>query len=32
MVAQRKKNDDALVVSLACGATVEAAARQAGLS
>ncbi|HEX4613882.1 MAG TPA: hypothetical protein VH092_37220 [Urbifossiella sp.] len=32
MVAQRKKNDDALVLALACGATVEAAARQAGLS
>lgn len=31
MVA-RKKNDDALVLALACGATVEAAAKQAGLS
>jgi hypothetical protein len=32
MVAQRRKNDDALVLALACGATVEAAARQAGVS
>lgn len=32
MVAHRKKNDDALVLALACGATVEAAARQCGLS
>lgn len=31
MPAQRK-NDDALVLALACGATVEAAARQAVLS
>ncbi|QDU21273.1 hypothetical protein [Urbifossiella limnaea] len=31
MVA-RKKNDDALVLALACGATVEAAARQCDLS
>ena len=32
MVGQRRKNDDALVLALACGATVEAAARQAGVS
>jgi hypothetical protein len=31
MVA-RKKNDDALVLALACGATVESAARQCDLS
>jgi len=29
---QRKKNDDAVVLALACGATVEAAARQGGVS
>ena len=28
----RKKADDALLLALACGATVEAAARQCGLS
>ncbi len=32
MVAPRRKNDDALVLALACGATVEAAARQCDLS
>lgn len=32
MVAQRRKNDDALVLALACGATVEAAARQGHVS
>lgn len=32
MVTQRKKNDDALVLALACGATVEAAARQCDVS
>ncbi|HYH63449.1 MAG TPA: hypothetical protein VD866_02010 [Urbifossiella sp.] len=32
MVAQRKKNDDAVVLALACGATVEAAAKQGGVS
>jgi len=31
-MAARKKNDDALVLTLACGATVEAAARQCDLS
>jgi hypothetical protein len=30
--AQRKKSEDALLLALACGATVEAAARQCGLS
>src|SRR5579885_2440084 len=29
---QRKKNEDALLLALACGATVEAAARQCALS
>ncbi len=29
---QRKKNEDPLLLALACGATVEAAARQCGLS
>jgi transposase-like protein len=29
---QRKKNEDALLLALACGATVEAAARQCGLT
>jgi hypothetical protein len=29
---QRKKNEDALLLALACGATVEAAARQCDLS
>jgi hypothetical protein len=28
----RKKNEDALLLALACGATVEAAARQCGLA
>jgi len=32
VVAQRKKNDDAVVLALACGATVEAAAKQGGVS
>ncbi|QDU23760.1 hypothetical protein [Urbifossiella limnaea] len=32
MVAQRKRNDDAVVLALACGATVEAAAKQGGVS
>ena len=32
MVAQRRRNDDALVVAPACGAAVEAATRQCGLS
>lgn len=32
MAEQRKKNEDALLVALACGATVESAARQCGLS
>ncbi|QDU23607.1 hypothetical protein [Urbifossiella limnaea] len=32
MAAQRKKNDDAVVLALACGATVEAAAKQGGVS
>ncbi|HET6576246.1 MAG TPA: hypothetical protein VFG68_21775 [Fimbriiglobus sp.] len=32
MAGQRKKNEDALPVALACGATVEAAARQCRLS
>lgn len=31
-MAQRKKNEDALILALACGATVEAAARQCALS
>jgi len=31
-VAQRKRNEDPLLLALACGATVEAAARQCGLS
>jgi hypothetical protein len=30
--AHRKKNEDPLLLALACGATVEAAARQCGLS
>ena len=29
---QRKKNEDALLLALACGATVEAAAKQCALS
>lgn len=29
---QRKKNEDALLLALACGATIENAARQCGLS
>ncbi len=29
--AQRKKNEDTLLLALACGATVEAAAKQAGV-
>jgi hypothetical protein len=29
---QRKKNEDPLLLALACGATVDAAARQCGLS
>jgi len=29
---KRKKNEDSLLLALACGATVEAAARQCGLS
>jgi hypothetical protein len=29
---QRKKNEDTLLLALACGATVEAAARQCGLT
>jgi hypothetical protein len=29
---QRKKNEDPLLLALACGATVESAARQCGLS
>jgi hypothetical protein len=32
VAAQRKKNDDPLLLALACGATVDAAARQCGLS
>ncbi|HET6572268.1 MAG TPA: hypothetical protein VFG68_01610 [Fimbriiglobus sp.] len=32
MAGQRKKSEDALLVALACGATVEAAARQCRLS
>lgn len=32
MAEQRKKNEDALLLALACGATVEAAARQCGLT
>lgn len=32
MAELRKKNEDALLVALACGATVESAARQCGLS
>ncbi|HEX4611630.1 MAG TPA: hypothetical protein VH092_25770 [Urbifossiella sp.] len=32
MAVQRKKSDDTLVLALACGATVETAARQADLS
>lgn len=31
-MAQRKRNEDPLLLALACGATVEAAARQCGLS
>lgn len=31
MVAHRKKQEDALVLALACGATVEAAAKQCGV-
>jgi hypothetical protein len=30
--SHRKRNEDALLLALACGATVEAAARQCGLS
>ena len=30
-MAQRKKNEDALLLALACGATVEAAAKQCGV-
>ena len=32
MAEQRKKNEDALLLALACGATVEVAAKQCGLS
>ncbi|WP_439630645.1 hypothetical protein [Gemmata sp.] len=32
MAEQRKKNEDALLLALACGATVEAAARQCNLT
>jgi hypothetical protein len=32
MAEQRKKNEDALLLALACGATVEAAARQCDLT
>ncbi|MFO0804414.1 MAG: hypothetical protein U0791_14985 [Gemmataceae bacterium] len=32
MGPQRKKNEDPLLLALACGATVDAAARQCGLS
>ena len=32
MVAQRKKSEDAVILALACGATVETAARQCGLA
>ena len=32
MAELRKKNEDALLVALACGATVESASRQCGLS
>jgi hypothetical protein len=32
MSEQRKKNEDSLLLALACGATVEAAARQCGLT
>jgi hypothetical protein len=32
MAEQRKKNEDALLLALACGATVEAAAKQCNLS
>jgi hypothetical protein len=32
MAEQRKKNEDALLLALACGATVEAASKQCGLS
>ncbi|WP_439620676.1 hypothetical protein [Gemmata sp.] len=32
MAEQRKKNEDALLLALACGASVEAAARQGGLT
>jgi hypothetical protein len=32
MAEQRKKNEDALLLALACGATVEAAARQCELT
>jgi AcrR family transcriptional regulator len=32
MSDQRKKNEDALLLALACGATVEAAAKQCGLA
>ncbi|MCE9561270.1 MAG: hypothetical protein K8U57_04375 [Planctomycetes bacterium] len=32
MAEQRKKNEDALLLALACGATVEAAAKQCQLS
>ena len=32
MAAKRKSNEDALLLALACGATVEAAARQCGIA
>ena len=32
MAEQRKKNEDALLLALACGATVEAAAKQSGVT
>jgi hypothetical protein len=32
VATQRKKNEDPLLLALACGATVDAAARQCGLS
>ena len=32
MAEHRKKNEDALLLALACGATVEAASRQCGLA
>ncbi|MGQ7361748.1 helix-turn-helix domain-containing protein, partial [Streptococcus suis] len=31
MVARRKRSEEGLILALACGATVEAAARQCGL-